>query len=370
MQWQSYLRTRTRQPEFVWRVALAILAVGAVVAYVVQASAVPAIELLGDQNQELSDYVDRLDQLAAAGRWVELWWALPHSMWLGARPGPTVLAVITGICWLVFILQVGQPYRPSGIRWYLAVIGVGLGVISIWPTLFAIYWQEQVWDLHETNDLAGGLKYFLLGVGLREELAKLLLFLPLVPWIIRRGSEREALLLAACVGLGFAMEENVVYFSGDAGRASGRFLMANFLHMSLTGLAGLALCRGIWHPRERGAESAAILLLVVIVHGMYDALIVLPDLEGIAIANSILFILLAYQFFHELRAWWQPPGETISLTATFLVAVSVVTASSLIYLSSLVGFNTALQAALIPTVSLGIMVYLFLREMPESVIDV
>ncbi len=369
MQLESYLRHKTRQPQFVWRVVIGILVVGTMVAYGVQASPDTPVDFDGSIPEAYNDYIDRLEQLAASGKWAELWWAIPRAMWLGAVPGPTVLALITGACWFAFLLQSGQPWRSAGIRWPLAVAGPMLGVVSIWPTLFAIYWQEQVLDLRETGELAGGLKFFILGVGLREELSKLLLFLPLVPWIIRRGSEREALLVAACVGLGFAMEENISYFF-NAGSSAGRFLTANFMHMSLTGLVGLAVCRGIWQPRQRAGEAIAIVLLVIVAHGMYDALIVLPALEQYSVASSIIAILLAYQFFHELRTWWQPPGETISLTATFLVAVALVVASNLVFLSSILGLSDAVRAAVIPAVSLGVMVYLFLREMPESIIEV
>ncbi len=370
MQLASYLRLKTRQPEFIWRVVACILVLGAAIAFLVQSSPDAVVDLREPISHEHQEHYQRLERLAANGEWGTLWWQLPRSMWLGALPGPTVLALITGASWLAFTLQAGQPHRPTGIRWQLAVLGVVLGVVSIWPTLFAIYWQEHEWGLRSANDLAGGLRFFILGVGLREELAKLLLFLPLVPWIIRRGSEREALLVAACVGLGFAMEENISYLFSSVGSSSGRFLVANFLHMSLTGLAGLAVCRGIWNPRERGAEAVAVVLLAILAHGMYDALIVLPALAQYAVGSSLVSILLAYQFFHELRHWWQPPGETISLTATFLVAVSLVVASSLVYLASLVGFREAIGGAMIPAVSLGVMVYLFLREIPESIIDV
>lgn len=377
MQLQPYLRSNTRRPEFLGRMVLAILGVGLVLAFVVQATepvvvTEDGIELrsIPEEYEQYEQYHDEVQRLANNREWGQLWWALPKGMWLSVVPGPTFLALLTGICWFAFAVQAGQPHRPNGIRWPLAVVGIALGVLSVWPTLFAIYWQEIDWKLVESADLRGGLKFFILGVGLREELSKLLLFMPLVPWIIRRGSEREALLVAACVGLGFAMEENINYFSDSAGSTSGRFLTANFFHMSATGLCGLAVCRAIWNPRQRLGEAIAIVLLVVFVHGMYDALISLPDLEYYAMGSMILFILLAYQFFHELRAWWEPPGETISLTATFLASIAIVVAATLVYMSSLVGLRLATQSVIAPAVALGIMVYMFLREMPESIIDV
>lgn len=366
------LRQKTRQPEFIWRLVLGILAVGAAVAFVVQAppEEPPARPLSKTSYERYSQHIDSLQRFADNREWGPLWWGIPRGRWLGLVPGAAGLALLTGGCWFAVVVQAGQPHRSGGIRWPLAVAALVLGVLSVWPTLFAIYWQEEMWGLDKSQDLADGLRFYILGVGLREELCKLLLFLPLVPWVIRRRSQREALLLAACVGLGFALEENSGYFIGEADSSSGRFLTANFMHMSLTGLVGLALCRGIWQPREYGAQAAATLLAAVFVHGLYDALIVLPALEGYSIFGSILFILLAYQFFSELRYWWEPPGETISLTATFLTSVALIVATTLVYLSSQIGFQNAIQAAAVPAVGLGVMVYMFLREMPESIINV
>ncbi|WP_442484272.1 PrsW family glutamic-type intramembrane protease [Aeoliella sp. SH292] len=372
MQLQPYLRRHTRQPEFLWKVVVAILAIGVMVALAVQAPE-PEVEITPNQEQQHEQFGEHFSQqqlLASEERWAELWWSIPTAMWLSVSPGATVLAAITGICWFTFLLQAGQPYRPTGIRWYLAAIGVVLGIASVWPTLFLIWWQEAGMGLEESTELIPGLRFFILGVGLREELSKLLLFLPLVPWIIWRRSEREALLVAACVGLGFAMEENVSYFYGSAFAAPGRYLTANFFHLSVTGLVGLALCRGIWNPRERAGEAVATFLLAVVLHGLYDAFIVLPALQQYALFNSVLYILLAYRFFHEMRTWWQSPGETVSLTGTFLFSMAVIVSVTLVYLSAEMGIEMAVAGSFGQAIGLGVTIYMFLREVPESIIDV
>jgi len=63
------------------------------------------------------------------------------------------------------------------------------------------------WGLVESDQLVPGLRYNILGIGLREEFAKLCCLLPLMPLLLRQRSELAALLLSACVGLGFAIEE-------------------------------------------------------------------------------------------------------------------------------------------------------------------
>src|SRR5207244_7138900 len=109
-----------------------------------------------------------------------------------------------------------------------------LGILSIYPTLLAVVTEESIFKFKMVNQPLPDAIYFVAGVGLREELAKLLLFLPLLPALLRRGSRIEAMTCGALVGLGFAAEENIGYFSELApGVALSRFLTANFLHMPL-----------------------------------------------------------------------------------------------------------------------------------------
>lgn len=368
MSLHSYLRNKTRQPPFLWRLGLGIIGVGVVLALAIQGTLAGNIANFEGKWGAASEYTQKLEQLAAAGEWSQVWWGIPRSMWLGWAPAPTVLAALTGLCWLVFLVQSGQPGSRGGVRWWLCLVALGLGVASIWPTLFAIYYQEEVWNLTEANDLIGGLRFCLWGIGLREELCKLLLFMPLVPIVIRGRSEREALVVAACVGLGFAMEENIGYFRGAAGNAIPRLLMTNSFHSFITGLCGLAVCRAIWNPRHSAAEAGALIVVAILLHGFVDALILLPALQDFSILVSIIDVLLAYQFFRELRQGWASRGEAVSLAATFIAAVSLVFALTFAYQSAISDFETAIDLVAQPAVASGVMVYLFLKEMPESLV--
>ena len=55
-----------------------------------------------------------------------------------------------------------------------------------------------------------------------------------------------ALIVASVVGLGFAVGENVDYYQMNQGHSVfGRFVTANFLHLTLTGLVGHALVQAV-----------------------------------------------------------------------------------------------------------------------------
>jgi RsiW-degrading membrane proteinase PrsW (M82 family) len=219
----------------------------------------------------------------------------------------------------------------------------------------------------ESENWAAGIRYFVLGVGLREELSKLLLLLPLAPLLVRRGNELETLTVAACVGLGFALVENSHYFKATLGSSSvSRFLTANFFHMAATGLIGLAVVRGLREPRVRGLEALAIFGVIVFAHGLYDAALSLPALAEYSMGAMVIYILLAYQFFHELRNVRIRQPETISLTANFLCGISLIAAVTFVYLSGQLGCRMAAVLLVPEMLTTAVMVIMFLREMPAS----
>lgn len=379
--WRNYLRTKTRNPAFLWRMVIGILAVGVVVGLAVDA-AVPAwehVESASNMDEEderspeptpQSRAWDAMEKDADAGAWSRVWWAVPQYMALTWQElGTTTLAVLTGICWLAFVMQAIQIRSRTDHRLWFPLLGLLLGVLSIWPTCFLIFWQERVWGLVDSDDPAGGIRYFVLGVGLREEASKFLCFLPLLPWLVRRRDELGALLVAGAVGLGFAMEENVSYIWSSMGSGTlGRLLMPAPAHMSLTGLIGLAAYRACVWPRECGLPFVAIFGVMVLAHGLYDALL-MEAFVDISLASSVIFLLLIHQFFRELRPLQALRVEPISLTANFLFCISTVAAATFIYLCAAVGWRMASDVLVQGIVAQGVMVYLFLREMPERMVS-
>ncbi len=369
MNWRSYLRGRTHSPAFLWRMVIGIILAGVAVGFVAQFVYTLGPEVSGFGMTEGER--QRTVQLGEEGQWGDVWWRMRAIYGGFSHTGPVALATIACCCWFVFLVQAMQIRGLRDWRPWCGLAAVGLGILSIWPTGFLIIWQEVQWDLLESNELAGGLRFFILGVGLREEAAKLLCLLPLIPILLWRRDELTALLISACVGLGFAMEENVGYFVATGGTATmGRFLTANPLHMAMTGLIGLAVYRGLRWPRDWGPRALAMFALMVLAHGVYDALIVVPALAEFSIGSAIIFALVMFQFFRELRTLRRTSRETISLSATFLFGVSTVTAVTFVYLSAVSGCTVAFNELAGGVIGLAVMVYLFLREMPETMVTV
>ena len=389
---RRYLQVKTRDPAFLWRMVIGILAAGVVVGVAVDWATgdtplkkwVAADSFLDEDNDQPRDLPDDIqpppfapsfkeaEAAAAVDDWrrvLVLSFKSTAESW--THLGPAFLATLTGIAWLLLLLQSAQPRGLTDARLLAPLAGLLLGLVSIPLTDFLILWQEYRWGIVAAHDLIGGLRDNILGVGLREETAKIVCYIPLLPWLVRQRDELAALAAAGAVGLGFAIEENIGYIWSTSGEGTvGRLLMPAPAHMSLTGLAGLALYRGCRWPREWGLMAVAVFGTVVLVHGLYDAFISLPALEDIAIASAILFILLVRQFFVELRPLQRDAQPALSYSGVFLACVCFVTAATFVYLCAVVGWRPAADMLAGAVLTESLMVYMVLRELPERLVTV
>ena len=216
---------------------------------------------------------------------------------------PHVLpALFTGAIWFFILLS----FR-SGWRRFLApaILAFLSGILSAALTLYAVMIQEVIrgFESGPEDPAFEQFLYYLAGVSLREEVLKLLCFLPVALWMRRRGTALDALLLGGLVGLGFAFQENLSYFRADSSTYTAwlRLLTANVLHFSLTGIAGHALWRMLWRGGRGWEEFLVTFLAVVFAHGCYNSLIAIPAFAGYAVLSPIVIAAIAYQYFDPLR---------------------------------------------------------------------
>jgi RsiW-degrading membrane proteinase PrsW (M82 family) len=283
-----------------------------------------------------------------------LLWLWPASF-AGARAWPIALAVVAGSLWFAIAASLGGvAVRPR--RLWL------LGVISIYPTLLLITVEEKFFNLQFTGEPLADAIYFVFGVGLREELCKFLLFLPLLPLLRKRGSRLEALICGAMVGLGFAAEENINYFHRmDVSTALGRFLTANFLHMALTGLIGLAAYDSDRPRRHDSLDLNTTLFVAILIHGAYDFLLASPAVGEYSIFAMTVFVLLSQRFLREVLSSNATPAE--GSLRLFIISITVLTGASYVYASTLVGPWSAFEMIAVGVVGQAILIYMFVMEL-------
>lgn len=286
------------------------------------------------------------------------------SVWLPhfSRTG-IVMTTIAALGWGFFLARLGKAKERARFRLAMYVVAFVLGVASVIPTAALITIEEAKLRLVETGDAARDVLFFVFGVGLREEAAKLLLFLPLLPILRRWGDKLDVLVCGAFVGLGFAAEENLNYLAQeDLHTGLARFLTANFFHMALTGTLASAVFDFAGDREKHATDFMRTSLFVVGIHGAYDFLLSHDELGGSYFAMTC-FVFLTRLFLHALDTARRRADRGISPLHAFIFAVATVTGVSLAYAVMAVGPAGALLVMGAGLISEAVIVYVFVRTL-------
>jgi RsiW-degrading membrane proteinase PrsW (M82 family) len=260
--------------------------------------------------------------------WAQIALYMPASLFENLSFGTVVTVLISSIAWMIIFFHGAKVGRKSLMSSALLIVAFLLGCVSVFAVDLVYYIKNDIYRIAETGDLGYTFVYNVLCVGLPGETIKLLFFLPILPWILRRNSESDALFAAASVGLGFATIENFGYVEhGGTLLVMIRTLASTTVHFSATGIAGLALARAVSNPSRYFGDFLTAFGLVVALHGCSDALISLTNLADSFPVHQILVVLLAMRFFRLIGTVHEERRDTISLTATYLIANAIVIGS-------------------------------------------
>jgi RsiW-degrading membrane proteinase PrsW (M82 family) len=284
--------------------------------------------------------------IVAAGDWRGLLrHAWSHFCRGLARPQWLVLTLVMAAVWLVTIGLVCGIRRADWLLCWLALVTGALGVV---PVLVMAVLQNRLSSLQENGTALNDLIFYVSGVGLREELGKLIAFLPLLLFL-RRATPGTCFAVASCCGLGFAVAENLSYLSASMGLAAlPRFLTANFLHLALTGLCGGYLCLAIRWSRSFFHQFSTVLLGSVLAHGIYDwSISGASGPEGSAI-HFFCFLAIAWHYFQTLHRFSDRSASDAQPEAIWVMGVAFLSAALMIVTARQSGFASAMDAV-IPT---------------------
>lgn len=258
--------------------------------------------------------------------WMQ-WRGLIHDRLKIIPYGTLALAFFAATLWYFILVQHSDPERW---RWARPVVPLMAGVCSVWPVISLAEWQDIFQGMTASAPFPHDLIYFVLGVGLREEGCKLVLFTLFLPWLLWRRAPGLALLTGAFIGLGFSLEENIDYYEDFGGTiAWTRFLSANFLHISLTGICAHSLYHMLRTRFASAGEFIATFLAAVAAHGAYDWLGTgrLGDNGWLSI---IVLVLSVSKFIDLLGEETRPIRLTIAPRAVFTFGSAVLIAISFI----------------------------------------
>ncbi len=349
----------SRQPSALVKISLGLVGVFGVIALLLSGRAGEGYgawqshPLVAPESlRGLGDYLDLLREV------------LLHSARQFVSPG-VFPAACAAILWLAILHSFNRFDRVFLI---LSAVSLALGFLSASLTVFCVFLQEieRNFIFNPEASAVSQLIYFVAGVGLREEGLKLLCFLPVGLIVAKRRNPLEALLLAGVTGLGFAFHENIDYFRSVEGKASiwARFLTANALHFSLTGVAGFALYRMLLR-KGRGWEDLLLTFLVVVAaHGFYDALLLMPKLESYAPLGFLLIAIYAYRYFDPVREHVEVNGLAgrISPLGIFVVGSAALLCAVLLYFSIRIDFSSAVAGFCLTAGSLIPLAFAFISK--------
>jgi len=310
----------------------------------------------------------RLDMAAERKDWKNFWKHLLPAQYESVRPEIILMALLSGMVWLTISCRLLQLETLRSTGFLICLAAFCLGVASTWPTVFVYTWMEKTWGFTESGDFFNNSVFFIFGVGLNEESLKLIFFCPLIPILLKRDNQLEILLAAGCVGLGFAAEENISYLNNyGTDTMASRFVTANFLHISATALAGLALCRAISDPHGHLSEFVRWFGGIVLIHAAYDILLgEVPGMGDTQVVAMACYIYLCYKFFGQTHALRVRHYQVIGLNFIFLTGLAIVLSLVMIDLSSTYGFQRGLSMIVIQVAGVVIVCYLFVREFSKD----
>lgn len=291
---------------------------------------------------------------------------LAYTRMLLGKTDYLILSLLTAAVWFVSLHKAARlPHR----QWWLGLLGIGLGIFSTVITLVLYSLQEARNGLTD-SDLAGpALLFQIASVGLREESAKLICFLPLLLFL-RRATPAQAFMAASSVGLGFALKENVGYYLASGGTSVlGRFCTATFMHIGMTGLTGLALFKFLRYPKNYGSLFLATFCGMVLLHGFYNfSQGGFDNPFSRELSNLTVFMIagLGWFYFQTLRQEQDDAPQNLSATAVFLLGSTIVMGTLLNFHVWQLGWQTALIVFIPAALSAVLMGWLFVHFLRNS----
>ena len=214
-----------------------------------------------------------------------------------------ILVIITALIpvlilgWWIYKKDSQRP-EPLRMLYKAFLYGVGSTFVTLVITSFMSMAGVMIYDL---GSFAGAVGTALFAAALPEEISKLLML-----WLFLRKNPYydeylDGIVYAACVGLGFAATENVMYLlqSPDwVGTGIVRGLTAVPAHFAIACAMGYFFSKR--HFGDRSTITAVCVLAVpVIIHWVYDALAfsegVYPALSVVINGLFVLLIWLVYR---------------------------------------------------------------------------
>ena len=209
-------------------------------------------------------------------------------------------------CLILLYYVYSKDFHPEPKR--MIFKGFFYGVLSTFvSTMFSAPLMWSGLFVRNPGTLPDAVKVAFLGAAVPEESAKLIML-----WLLLRKNREfderyDGLVYAACVGLGFACVENLMYVvpSGNAWF----YVSASRAMFAVPGHFALAIAMGYYYSKNHFAwykstllDKLKIWLVPVMLHGIYDTLAFSSHIDTVwSFIITALFILFCFRLFKFTR---------------------------------------------------------------------
>ncbi len=178
-------------------------------------------------------------------------------------------ALLILLVWLNYLVKLDF-YQKE--RWRPIIITLFLAMPFAFLTSYFSDYLKFSWHFTLNGELLHDLFYCVVGIGLVEEMIKIIPFLLVLKWGKVIKEPIDYIIYSSVSALGFAFIENIFYFDlGGLQRIQGRAISAVIIHLFNSSLIAYAMVLGKYIPKYQQWKTFIIGLAVVAVwHGFYD----------------------------------------------------------------------------------------------------
>lgn len=178
-------------------------------------------------------------------------------------------ALLILLVWFIYLMKIHKYLKERIIP---AIIVLFLGMLFAFVTSLLTDFNRYVLDFTRTYDFFHDFYYCVVGIGMIEELVKIIPLLLVVVFSKKLKEPIDFIVFASISALGFAFVENLIYFE-DSGLKTiqGRALTATVTHMFNSSLVAYGIVIGKFTKKAWwGWYFLGFYLIASIIHGFYD----------------------------------------------------------------------------------------------------
>jgi RsiW-degrading membrane proteinase PrsW (M82 family) len=213
----------------------------------------------------------------------------------GIRPEGLAASLAILLLWFFYIRRL-DIFEPEKYKYMVITLALGMAFALMCMMMYD-FWDFKL-GLRMTGVWYEDLFYCFFGIGVIEEISKILPFLLILFCTKAVSRSVDYVIYASVSALGFAFVENLQYLNAaGTGSIFARCLTSTVIHMALTSIA----VYGVLYVKYRLRKSnfliiTAAFLCAVIIHGIYDFFLISPSLYFITVASFVIliFVFMAY----------------------------------------------------------------------------